>query len=281
MVLFYCSFSYMSTYLWQNFLKDSTYTIFIAQKVAQLSDKFDLQQGIEIGPGKGSLTKKLIQYLNRPLLLLEKDETLLQQLQQNIQLAQEKLPEDQKQNLIIKMSDALQVDVAWELEKIWQSEQKTIVVGNLPYYITSPLLTKFFWWWDAKFPVWVFMVQKEVADKIKTDADKKSYLWRLLNFQYEVTYLKTVPAKAFTPAPKVQSAVFSLVSRELIGKPAAGFSYQKMIDLLDKISLYKRKTLWKCWKMADLHWTYALPEDLASKRLEEIWLEEMWRILEG
>ena len=87
------------------------------------------------------------------------------------------------------------------------------------------------------------MVQKEVADKIKTDADKKSYLWRLLNYQYEVIYLKTVPAKAFTPAPKVQSAVFSLVSRELIGKPAAGFSYQKMIDLLDKISLYKRKTL--------------------------------------
>lgn len=87
------------------------------------------------------------------------------------------------------------------------------------------------------------MVQKEVADKIKTDAEKKSYLWRLLNYQYEVTYLKTVPAKAFTPAPKVQSAVFSLVSKKLIGKPTVGFSYQKMIELLDKISMYKRKTL--------------------------------------
>lgn len=87
------------------------------------------------------------------------------------------------------------------------------------------------------------MVQKEVADKIKHDAPKKSYLWRLLNYQYEVTYLKTVPAKAFTPPPKVQSAVFSLVSRELMGLPPVSFSYEKMIDLLNKISLYKRKTL--------------------------------------
>lgn len=83
------------------------------------------------------------------------------------------------------------------------------------------------------------MVQKEVADKIRTDADKKSFLWRLLNYQYDVKYLKTVPAKAFSPAPKVQSAIFSLIEKPI--KPQ--FSYEKMIYILDKISKYKRKTL--------------------------------------
>lgn len=271
----------MPSYLWQNFLTDSTYTIFIAKKVADFCDRYGLQQCIEIGPGKGALTKKLIQHLNKPLLLLEKDETLLEQLEKTIQLALEKTDQPAKHKPIIKMGDALQFNVASELKEIGQTEQKTIVVGNLPYYITSPLLTKFFGWWDANFPVWVFMVQKEVADKIKTDAEKKSYLWRLLNYQYEVTYLKTVPAKAFTPAPKVQSAVFSLVSKKLIGKPTVGFSYQKMIELLDKISMYKRKTLWKSRKMAGLRGIYNLPEDLAGKRLEEIGLEDMERILWG
>lgn len=83
------------------------------------------------------------------------------------------------------------------------------------------------------------MVQKEVADKIRTDADKKSFLWRLLNYQYDVKYLKTVPAKAFSPAPKVQSAIFSLIEKSI--KPQ--FPYEKMIYILDKISKYKRKTL--------------------------------------
>lgn len=90
------------------------------------------------------------------------------------------------------------------------------------------------------------MVQKEVADKIRTDAEKKSYLWRLLNYQYEVKYLKTVPAKAFSPAPKVQSAIFSLIAKPSVPT----FSYEDMRFILDKISMYKRKTLGKSWKMA-------------------------------
>lgn len=119
------------------------------------------------------------------------------------------------------------------------------------------------------------MVQKEVADKVRTDAEKKSYLWRLLNYQYEVKYLKTVPAKAFSPAPKVQSAVFSLIAKA----ETPTFAYQDMLFILDKISMYKRKTLAKSRKMADLQEKYPLPADLAPKRLEEIGLEDMARIL--
>lgn len=261
----------MPSYLGQNFLKDSTYTILIAQKVAQLCDALKIEQCIEIGPGKWALTKKLIAIVDRPLVLLEKDETLVPHLQQFLNN-----PENKKIDLI--MGDALGLDTASLLDQKWRNPIQTIVVGNLPYYITSPLITKFFWWWNAKFPAGVFMVQKEVADKIRSDAEKKSFLWRLLNYQYEVKYLKTVPAKAFNPAPKVQSAIFSLVAKPT--KPS--FDYQDMVWVLDQISKYKRKTLGKCWKMADplLAQKYPLPEAFAGKRLEEIGLEEMSMILQ-
>lgn len=268
----------MPSYLWQNFLKDSTYTIFIAQQVAKLSDSLQLDQCIEIGPGKGALTKKLIAIVNKPLILLEKDQTLVPHLRQFTHTIWEDWESiSENQNIQLLLGDALTVDVASLLEQKWRNAQKTIVVGNLPYYITSPLITKFFWWWNAQFLAWVFMVQKEVADKVRTDAEKKSYLWRLLNYQYEVKYLKTVPAKAFSPAPKVQSAVFSLIAKAEI--PA--FAYQDMLFILDKISMYKRKTLAKSRKMANLQDVYPLPVDLATKRLEEIGLEDMAKILLG
>lgn len=119
------------------------------------------------------------------------------------------------------------------------------------------------------------MVQKEVADKVKVDAEKKSFLWWLLNYHFEVKYLKTVPAKAFSPAPKVQSAIISLVRKK--ETPRCG--YDQMRVLLERISMYKRKTLGKSWKMASkqlkeqraesktmLHlenYTYELPESIA------------------
>jgi 16S rRNA (adenine1518-N6/adenine1519-N6)-dimethyltransferase len=260
----------MPSYLWQNFLKDSTYTIFIAQKVGKICDDLKLEQCIEIGPGKWALTKKLIAIVDRPLVLLEKDETLVPHLQQFLDA-----PWNHKIDLI--MGDALALDTASLLEQKWWNPNQTVVVGNLPYYITSPLITKFFGWWNAVFPAGVFMVQKEVADKIRWDAEKKSFLWWLLNYQYEVKHLKTVPAKAFSPAPKVQSAIFSLIEKN--EKPQ--FSYTEMIWVLDQISKYKRKTLGKCRKMAtpELAKKYPLPEDLSGKRLEEIGLEEMGTII--
>jgi len=57
------------------------------------------------------------------------------------------------------------------------------------------------------------MIQKEVADKISEDAGKKSFLRWLLNYAHKVSYLKTVPAKAFKPAPKVTSAIVGLTGK--------------------------------------------------------------------
>ena len=97
------------------------------------------------------------------------------------------------------------------------------------------------------FDIGIFMVQKEVADKVRHDASKKSFLWRMLNYYFDVHYLKTVPAKAFSPAPKVQSAIISLIRK----KNTPGCHYDQMKAILERISMYKRKTLAKSRKMAD------------------------------
>lgn len=139
----------MPSYLGQNFLKDSTYTIYIAQLVAKLSQTYNIQQCIEVGPGKGALTKKLITTVQLPLILLEKDETLVPQLTAAIEAtiatihatadARTKIPQPQ-----LIMGDALLSNPASLLAENDQNPVQTIVVGNLPYYITSPLLTHFF-----------------------------------------------------------------------------------------------------------------------------------------
>jgi 16S rRNA A1518/A1519 N6-dimethyltransferase RsmA/KsgA/DIM1 with predicted DNA glycosylase/AP lyase activity len=91
------------------------------------------------------LTKKLIAIVDKPLVLLEKDETLVPHLQQFIDPVPN-VPENTSQNSKVELllGDALAVDLASLLSQKGRNPSKTIVVGNLPYYITSPLITKFF-----------------------------------------------------------------------------------------------------------------------------------------
>jgi 16S rRNA A1518/A1519 N6-dimethyltransferase RsmA/KsgA/DIM1 with predicted DNA glycosylase/AP lyase activity len=93
----------------------------------------------------------------------------------------------------------------------------------------------------------VFLIQKEVADKIKTDAKKKSYLRRLLNNRYTIEYLFTVAPESFDPPPKIDSAVVQLKREK--NEQLNNEKYVRMLDFLDLVSPYKRKTLGKIQKM--------------------------------
>lgn len=111
------------------------------------------------------------------------------------------------------------------------------------------------------------MVQDEVGQKLRFDADKKSYLYWILNYAYEVQYLKTVPAKAFSPAPKVKSCLIWLIRKD----NAPNVSFNELIRFLDLFSPYSRKTLWKISKMVAKKWNnFNIPENLEGKRLEEL-----------
>ena len=179
---------------------------------------------IEIWPGKGSITK-LIQSISDHFFVVDMDPTFYD----NWILTLE--------HWTFVLRDILALDVEAMLQEKQLSPEKTLVVGNLPYYITSPILRKFF---SAQhYAWWIFMVQDEVGLKLKSDAKKKSYLRRLLNYSCDVTYLKWVPAKCFKPVPKVKSCLIQLIIKPEQPK----ISFEKVVEFLELFAPFSRKTL--------------------------------------
>jgi 16S rRNA (adenine1518-N6/adenine1519-N6)-dimethyltransferase len=128
-------------------------------------------------------------------------------------------------------------------------------------------LRKFFGNGKQEFAGGLFLVQHEMGNKIRHDTTKKSFLRWLVNYAYEVTYLKSVPAKAFSPPPKVQSCVICLLPKEDI----IDVDFDTLYTFLDTVSGFKRKTLGKIEKMlSKKNILVKIPEDLQHKRLEEL-----------
>lgn len=234
----------------QHFLSDTNILEKIAFEIEQLSQELSIQHIIEIGPGKWVLTKYIIK-LQKPLTLFEIDTQLAPVLQKFSPPAQ------------IIRGDILEQDLSSF------QQQETLVVGNLPYYITSPIFRTCFE--SNTFIGGVFLIQKEVAEKIKTNAKKKSFLRWILNYHYHIDYCFSVPATAFHPAPKVESAVVRFHQTSV-----QECDFWKLLYVLDKISGYKRKTLANCLKLSWLSLDLAkIPTTLLQKRLEELSREEM------
>jgi 16S rRNA (adenine1518-N6/adenine1519-N6)-dimethyltransferase len=207
----------LSSYLGQNFLTDSKAKTAIRDLVLKLKIKHNLNSCIEIGPGKGAITKLIQPIFDEHFWAIEKDTTFESILNQII-----------PNNNIIR-NDVLQVD----FDKLNVDLNTTLVYGSLPYYITSPIISKIFLNQlpvtssavdpvNIQLPVGVFIVQKEFAQKVEVNAKKKSFLRRLLNHGHVVTYHKTIKSSCFSPAPKVDSAIISIVKSD---RSNSGLSY--------------------------------------------------------
>ncbi|MCX6823814.1 MAG: rRNA adenine dimethyltransferase family protein [candidate division SR1 bacterium] len=252
----------MGTYLGQNFLIDAKIRSYIADKILALYTTTGCEALIEIGPGKGSITK-LIQTISDHFFVVDMDPTFYDNGQLQITNGQ------------FILSDILELDVEAVLQEKHLSPQKTLIVGNLPYYITSPILRKFF---SAQhYAGGIFMVQDEVGLKLKSDAKKKSYLRRLLNYSCDVTYLKGVPAKCFKPVPKVKSCLIQLTIKPEQPK----IPFEKVVEFLELFAPFSRKTLGAIQKMikkkSDI--SFEIPTSLSSKRLEELTWDDLTTIL--
>ncbi len=252
----------MWTYLGQNFLIDAKIRSYIADKILSLYHATWCEALIEIWPGKGSITK-LIQTISDYFFVVDMDPTFYDNGQLMID------------NGEFILSDILELDVENMLQEKNLIPEKTLVVGNLPYYITSPILRKFFA--AQKFAWWIFMVQDEVGLKLKSDAKKKSYLRRLLNYSCDVTYLKWVPAKCFKPIPKVKSCLIQLTIKPEQPK----IYFEKLVEFLELFAPFSRKTLGAIQKMikkkSDI--SFDIPMLLSSKRLEELTWDDLTTIL--
>jgi len=242
----------MWSYLWQNFLVDTKIQNYIAEKISKIYQDWKLECIVEIGPWKWAITKK-IKDISDKFFVIEKD------------LQMERYLTDILSSDQIKFIDVLEVNLS---DYIDVDPSKILIVWNLPYYITSPIFRKFFASGKWEYAWGFFMIQDEVWQKIQTTATKKSYLWWLVNYAYDVIYHKTVWAKSFNPPPKVKSCLVEFKKKQ----SHECVDFNRLVEFLDLYSPFSRKTLWAINKILSKHGktVFNIPEGLLWKRLEEL-----------
>lgn len=214
--------------LGQNFLLDGSV-------LDEIADAAEIEEGVlEIGPGFGVLTKRLSEVAKK-VVSVEIDKSLIPVLEYTLKDCE---------NVKIIEGDFLKMD-AKTLIKEEFGEKKISIAANLPYYITTPIITGII---EAKLPVKniVVMVQKEVAERIVAKKGTKEYgaISVLCNFYTKPRIVTVVPAESFYPAPKVDSAVLCM---EVLDEPAVLVKDEKMFFKVVKYAfLHRRKTLVNC-----------------------------------
>ena len=245
--------------LGQNFLIDNNIIDKIIESIP--ATKEDLI--IEIGPGMGALTKKL-KTKNANIICYELDTDLKPYLN--------KL-EDDKTKVIYQ--DILNSNIRYDIKDI--SYNNLYIVGNLPYYITTPIIKYLI---NLKLPIkeMYFMVQEEVADRFTSLPNNKNYgsITLYLNYYYNVSKLFKVSKKCFNPIPKVESAIIKFSER--LNKP--NINEEKYFKLINDSFKMKRKTLknnlnnYNYDKVREILNKYNLPESVRAEELsEEIFID--------
>ena len=180
--------------LGQNFLHDEN----IIDKIVSSSNIDKDTLVIEIGPGAGALSKKTIP-LSGYALLYEIDTRLKDILDNELSCYD---------NYKIIFNDVLNQKIAEDIKNI--SYKKIYVVANLPYYITTPIMTKVIE--EIEPDKIVVMIQDEVADRLSAKPGNRDYgmISVYLSSRYDVKKLFKVSRNCFKPVPNVDSAVISL-----------------------------------------------------------------------
>lgn len=182
-------------HLGQHFLTDNS----IAKKTANLITKSNTVKVLEIGSGKGILTKQLLNIENKEIFAIEIDKESVDFLQTNN---------------IINFPNLIEGDfLTLELNQIFT--ESFILIGNFPYNISSQIVFKTLEFRD-KIDFMAGMFQKEVAQRIASKPNNKTYgiLSVLVQAFYDVKIEFKVNPGSFFPPPKVDSAVISLKRKE-------------------------------------------------------------------
>ncbi|MDF7626432.1 16S rRNA (adenine(1518)-N(6)/adenine(1519)-N(6))-dimethyltransferase RsmA [Lactobacillaceae bacterium L1_55_11] len=214
--------------LGQNFLTDGNVLAHIVDTAAVT----DSDLVVEIGPGIGALTEHLARQA-RDVLAVEVDPQMIEVLDETM------LP---YQNVHVVEADVLKTNLADLAQTAFGQAGPLKIVANLPYYITTPILMHLL----AAGLDWtnmVVMMQKEVAERLSAPVGSKEYgvLTLMLAYYARAELAFIVPARSFSPAPRVDSAVVKLVpirDGETVENPSALF------DLIKACFAHRRKSLW-------------------------------------
>ena len=211
--------------LGQNFLTQ----ISITRKIAQVVDDKENSLVVEIGCGDGRLTKQLCKLYSR-VLGYEIDKEVIPYLYNNLKTVD---------NCIIICDDFMKRDLKKDL--LTYQYDKLYIFGNLPYYITTPIIEKLI---NTNLDIneMVFMVQKEVGDRFVARPGSKDYgsITVSLNYYYDLKKEFFVSKKNFEPMPNVDSVVISFKKKE---NPCKVKNEELFFKLVKDSFTHKRKTL--------------------------------------
>ncbi len=205
---------------------------------------------LEIGPGEGILTRALLQ-TGAHVISVEKDDRLIPELQKTF-----------SKEIAEKQFDLIHADILdIGLPHLTQKSYK--VVANIPYYITGQIM-RMFLESDRQPTSMTLLVQKEVADRIIGKNEKESLLSLSVKVFGEPKYIRTVGKGAFTPQPKVDSAVIVIenISKEKLGQVKekdffevihAGFAHKRKQLLPNLSSTFTKEKTVRAFKMCEIN----------------------------
>ncbi len=262
--------------LGQNFLKSES----ALRKIVETGEIKPDDVILEIGPGKGVLTKQLLGSSGK-VLAVEKDREL-------VELLKEKFKKEiEEKKLILVEGDILEFEITnYELRNYK-------IIANIPYNITGAILKKFL---TAEHPSgialrasqpesMVLLVQKEVAERIVARDSKESILSISVKAYGEPKMIMKVPKRYFSPAPKVDSAIISiknisrknftpLLAEEGVGGGDSKTFEEKFWEIVKTGFAHKRKKLASNLKLLPKSINSIDLEALGNKRAEELSLSE-------
>lgn len=207
---------------------------------------------IEVGPGTGTLTEELIERAGR-VIAVEIDRDLAR-------LLRERLTEQAKFTLIegdaLAGKHGLNEELIAAIQESHRAGQTVKLVANLPYNIASPLIIELL---ISGVEMLAFTVQKEVADRLRSNAGDEAYggLTVMVQLLGRVEVLRTLPPQAFWPPPKIDSSLVRIVRDNKLGADAAGFG-----AFIQQLFSFRRKTVRKA--LANMNYD----ADVAMERLK-------------
>ena len=181
--------------LGQNFLLDKN----IIKKIIHSAKIKSSDVVLEIGPGTGNLTKFIVNQKPKKIFLIEKDENLANALEKQY----------------LNKVNILKKDVL-EIPYKFYSEKRFLILGNLPYNISTKILSE--WCLNKNLVVskMILMFQKEVAERILADVNSKAYsrITILSKWKFDIKKITDVKPNSFFPKPKVHSTVLEFIPKK-------------------------------------------------------------------
>lgn len=222
--------------LGQNFLADRQ----VARRIVASVAPSPRDLIVEIGPGTGALTGLLAE-AGGYLAAIEIDRRLIEELRQ--QFASDRVAFIEGDALELNWGELLDSAIeAWREVTQLEGEPRVRVVANLPYYISTPIIERLMSLGGRLFDM-TLMLQSEVVERIASPPGSRQYgyLSVLVQYHCEAAKLFDVPAAAFRPRPKVESAILRLVVRD---QPAIGVDDEgRFFALVRAAFAQRRKTI--------------------------------------